>query len=97
MADESEARRAGWNAPRTSKEKNAVQRSVTKLLDLLAPERATQIAGERAALPHREHAGLGARVVKHRGHVAGGEHMRVVDRAQRRMQGDETLVVERQA
>ena len=41
MADESESRRAGWNAPRTSKERNAVQRSVTKLLDLLAPERAT--------------------------------------------------------
>jgi hypothetical protein len=59
MADESESRRAGWNAPRTSKEKNAVQRSVTKLLDLLAPERATSRA-ERAPVqiePYRTPSG----------------------------------------
>jgi hypothetical protein len=41
MADASESRKAGWNAPTTTKERNAVQRSVTKLLDLLAPQRAT--------------------------------------------------------
>jgi hypothetical protein len=41
MTDASESRHAGWNAPPTIKEKNAVQRSVTKLLDALAPERAT--------------------------------------------------------
>jgi hypothetical protein len=41
MADESESRNTGWNAPTTAKEKSAVQRSVAKLLDLLAPERTT--------------------------------------------------------
>ncbi len=41
MSDESESRRAAWSAPTTAKEKNAVQRSVKTLLDLLAPERAT--------------------------------------------------------
>jgi len=40
MTDASESRHAGWNAPTTTKERNAVQRSVTKLLDALAPERA---------------------------------------------------------
>jgi hypothetical protein len=47
MADASDSRRAGWNAPTTTKERNAIQRSVTKLLDLLAPERATS-RSERA-------------------------------------------------
>jgi len=59
MADESESRSAGWNAPRTSKERNAVQRSVTKLLDVLAPERATSRA-ERAPVqvePYRTPSG----------------------------------------
>lgn len=59
MADESGSRSAGWNAPRTSKERNAVQRSVTKLLDLLAPERATSRA-ERAPVqiePYRTPSG----------------------------------------
>jgi hypothetical protein len=41
MADASESRNAGWNAPTSTKERNAVQRSITKLLDALAPERAT--------------------------------------------------------
>jgi len=41
MADASDSRNAGWSAPTTAKEKNAVQRSVKTLLDLLAPERAT--------------------------------------------------------
>lgn len=41
MADASEPRNVGWNAPTTTKARNAVQRSVTKLLDALAPERAT--------------------------------------------------------
>jgi len=44
MADESNSRSAGWNAPTTAKQKNAVQRSVKALLDLLAPERATSRA-----------------------------------------------------
>ena len=56
MADESESRRAGWSAPRTSKERNAVQRSVTKLLDLLAPgtrdTRADRAPGTDRALSH---------------------------------------------
>jgi len=59
MADESESRRPGWNAPRTSKERNSVQRSVTKLLDVLAPERATSRA-ERAPVqiePYRTPSG----------------------------------------
>jgi hypothetical protein len=47
MTDESESRRAAWSAPTTAKEKNAVQRSVKTLLDLLAPERATS-RSERA-------------------------------------------------
>jgi hypothetical protein len=47
MADASETGNAGWNGPTTAKEKNAVQRSVAKLLDILAPERATTRA-ERA-------------------------------------------------
>lgn len=41
MSDASDSRSAGWSAPTTTKDRNAVQRSVTKLLDLLAPERAT--------------------------------------------------------
>jgi hypothetical protein len=41
MPDASDSRKAGWNAPTSTKERNAIQRSVTKLLDLLAPERAT--------------------------------------------------------
>ena len=47
MADASESRDARRNAPRTSKERNDVQRSLTKLLDSLAPERATS-RSERA-------------------------------------------------
>src|SRR6478672_6952965 len=41
MSDASDSRSAGWSAPTTTKDRNAVQRSVTRLLDLLAPERAT--------------------------------------------------------
>jgi hypothetical protein len=41
MADAPESRNAGWNTPTTSKERNAAQRSVKKLLDVLAPERTT--------------------------------------------------------
>jgi hypothetical protein len=47
MADASESRYAGWNTPPTTKERNAVQRSVKTLLDVLAPERATS-RSERA-------------------------------------------------
>ena len=43
----SESRNAGWNAQTTGKERNAVQRSVKKLLDVLAPERTTS-RSERA-------------------------------------------------
>jgi hypothetical protein len=46
MADMSESESAGWRAPTTTKDRNAVQRSVTKLLDVLSPERATS-RGER--------------------------------------------------
>jgi len=49
MADASESRKTGWSAPTTTKERSAVQRSATKLLDLLAPERTTT-RGERAAV-----------------------------------------------
>jgi hypothetical protein len=59
MSDESESRRAGWNAPTTAKVKNAVQRSVKTLLDLLAPERATT-RSERAPVqiePYRTPSG----------------------------------------
>jgi len=49
MPDASEPRKEGWSAPTTTKDRNAVQRSVTKLLDLLAPERATS-RGERVAV-----------------------------------------------
>jgi hypothetical protein len=59
MADESDSRKAGWSAPTTAKEKNAVQRSVKTLLDLLAPERATSRA-ERAPVqiePYRTPSG----------------------------------------
>ena len=59
MADASESRNAGWNAPTTTKERNAVQRSVTKLLDALAPERATS-RSERASVeiePYRTPSG----------------------------------------
>src|SRR5215204_161544 len=59
MADASESRNAGWNAPTTAKEKNAVQRSVKTLLDLLAPERATS-RSERAPVqiePYRTPSG----------------------------------------
>jgi len=59
MADASGAGKAGWNVPTTAKEKNAIQRSVTKLLDLLAPERATSRA-ERAPVqiePYRTPSG----------------------------------------
>ena len=55
----SESRNAGWNAQTTSKERNAVQRSVKKLLDVLAPERATS-RSERAPTqiePYRTPAG----------------------------------------
>jgi len=48
MADASDSENIGWSAPTTTKERNAVQRSVTKLLDILAPERATS-RGERVA------------------------------------------------
>jgi len=41
MADASESRNAGWNAPTTTKERTAIQRSAKKLLDALAPERTT--------------------------------------------------------
>ena len=41
MKDPFEFRSVQRNAPPTTKEKSAVQRAVTKLLDVLAPERAT--------------------------------------------------------
>jgi hypothetical protein len=47
MTDASGSRNAGWNAQTTGKQRNAVQRSVKKLLDVLAPERTTSRA-ERA-------------------------------------------------
>jgi hypothetical protein len=59
MTDASEARHTGWSAPTTTKERNSVQRSVTKLLDALAPERATSRA-ERAPVqiePYRTPSG----------------------------------------
>lgn len=59
MADASESRNAGWSGPTTTKERNAVQRSVTKLLDTLAPER-VPLRGERAPVqiePYRTPSG----------------------------------------
>src|SRR5687768_4778909 len=43
-----------WTAVRTAKEKNAVQRAVTALLDELAPERVVK-RGDRLTLPVEQH------------------------------------------
>ena len=43
-----------WTAAPTAKEKNAVQRAVTALLDELAPERVVK-RGDRLALPVEQH------------------------------------------
>lgn len=43
-----------WTVPPTAKERNAVQRAVTALLDELAPERVVS-RGERIAVPVEQH------------------------------------------
>jgi hypothetical protein len=52
--DDSTPSATPWTAAPTSKEKNAVQRSVTALLDELAPERVVK-RGDRLSLPVEQH------------------------------------------
>lgn len=52
--DESVPPGAAWTASPTAKEKNAVQRAVTALLDELAPERVIK-RGDRISLPVEQH------------------------------------------
>ena len=59
-------------------------------------QRAAQVVGEHPALPHGDHAGFRSRLVDHRRDVAGGEHVRVRNRTQRSIDGNETAGVERQ-
>jgi hypothetical protein len=54
MADTTEPVVSGWTTSPTAKEKNAVQRSVTALLDELAPERVLK-RGDRLPIPVEQH------------------------------------------
>ena len=54
MADPTNTPTGPWTASPTAKEKHAVQRAVTALLDALAPERVVKRA-ERLALPVEQH------------------------------------------
>jgi hypothetical protein len=54
MGDPTESQSAQRNTPPTPKERNAIQRVVTTLLDALAPERAT-VRTERLPVPIEQH------------------------------------------
>jgi len=54
MTDPTDPIAARWSAPPTSKAKNAVQRSVTAILDELAPERVLK-RGEHLRVPVEQH------------------------------------------
>ena len=54
-----------------------------------------QVVGERFPLPHREHSGLGARVIVHGRYVARCEYVRVRNRLQRILDPDEASPVDR--
>jgi hypothetical protein len=54
MTDPNDPAISRWSAPPSSKAKNAVQRSVTALLDALAPERVLK-RGEHLSVPVEQH------------------------------------------